>query len=70
MAQSNVIDRFTDAGKEPIKTLLPIEGYEKKALVSLKEAVASIETPIRNLNTMVWTAERNCEAPSDGLTPE
>jgi hypothetical protein len=70
MAQGNVVKRFLDAGKEPTKTLTPIDGYEKKALVSLEEAVASIETPIHNLKTMVWTAKRNSEEPSDGLTSD
>jgi hypothetical protein len=70
MAHRNVIDRFIDVDKEPTKTLLPIEGYEKKPLVSLADAVAPIETPIHNLKTMVWSAERNCRNPSDGLTPD
>jgi hypothetical protein len=70
MAQGNAISRFIDAGKEPTKTLIPIEGYEKKLLVSLKEAVATIETPIHNLKTMIWTAERNCDDPLDGLTTD
>jgi hypothetical protein len=39
-------------------------------LVSLKDAVASIETSIHNLKTMVWIAERNSEDPSDGLTSD
>jgi hypothetical protein len=68
MAEGNVISRFVDAGKEPTKALIPIEGYEEKPLVSLKEAVAPIEPPIHNLKTMVWTAERNCDDPLDGLT--
>jgi hypothetical protein len=68
MAQSTVIGRFVDADKESTKMLPPIEGYETMPLVSLKEAVASIETPIHNLKSMVWTAERNSENPSDGLT--
>jgi len=70
MAQGNVISRFIDAGKEPTRTLTAIEGYERKPLVSLKEAVASIDTPIHNLNRMVWTAERNSEDPEDGLTSD
>ena len=70
MAHGNAISRFTDADKEPDKTLTPIEGYEKKPLVSLKEAVASIDTPIHNINGMVWTAERNCDKPSDNLSSD
>jgi hypothetical protein len=70
MAACNRINRFIDDGKEPTKTLLPIQGYENKPLVSLKDAVATIDTPINNLKTMVWTAERNCADPSDGLTSD
>jgi hypothetical protein len=70
MAHGNAISRFTDADKEPAQTLTPIEGYEKKPLVSLKEAVASIDTPIHNINGMVWTAERNCDKPSDNLSSD
>src|SRR4051794_35398022 len=70
MPQSNVINRFTDADKEPTTTLVPIEGYEKAPLMSLKDAVTSIETPIHNIKTMIWTAERNSQDPSDGLTSD
>jgi hypothetical protein len=70
MALRIPIDRFTDADREPTKTLMPIEGYEKMPLVSLKEAVSSIDTSIHNLKTMIWTAERNSENPSDGLTSD
>ena len=68
MAKRNTVERFIDVDKEPTKTLLPIEGYEKKPLLSLKDAVTAIETPIHNLEKMVWTAERNCRSPADGLT--
>ena len=70
MAKNRMIDRFIDVGKEPNKALIPIEGYEKKPLLPLRDAVASIETSIHNLKEMVWTAERNCQSPSDGLTPD
>jgi len=49
MAQGNIITRFIDADKKPTKALVPIEAYEKKPLISLKEAIASIETPVHNL---------------------
>ena len=68
MSQGNVINRFTDADKEPTKTLTPIEGYEKKDLVSLENALSEIEPPVHSLQTMVWTAKRNSRNPSDGLT--
>jgi len=70
MAKSNFIARCTDVAEEPTTTLTPIEGYEKKPLMSFREAVALIKTeePIHNLEKMVWAAERNAENPLDGLT--
>jgi hypothetical protein len=57
-----------DAGKEPIKTLTPIHGYEKSELVSLDKAVAEIKPPIDKLPEMLWTAKRNSRNPKDNLT--
>jgi hypothetical protein len=70
MAEKNITGRFMDADKEPIHTLTPLTGYEKKDLVTLEEAVTSIETPIHNLSAMVWTAKRNSRNPSDGLSSD
>ncbi len=53
MAQSNLNNRFIDAGKEPTKTLTPIKGYEKKDLVSLEEAVAEIQ-PEAGHHDAIW----------------
>jgi hypothetical protein len=68
MAQGDPINRFTDADEEPTEILMPIEGYEKQKLVSLREAVAQIELPIYNFVTMVKAAERDSKNPSDVLT--
>jgi hypothetical protein len=62
--------RFLDAGEEPTKALTPLEGYEKKDLVSLEEAVKSIDVPIHNLDAMVWIAKRNALPLLDGLTSD
>ncbi|CAF4839605.1 unnamed protein product, partial [Rotaria sp. Silwood1] len=70
MSQGKIINRFIDADKEPTKTLTPIEGYEKKDLVSVENAMVEIEPPIHNLKTMVWTAKRNSRNPLDGLTSD
>jgi hypothetical protein len=70
MATGNAAKRFLDAGEEPTRTLTPLEGYEKKDLVSLEEAVKPIDVFIHNLNAMVWTAKRNSRNPSDGLTSD
>lgn len=62
------MNRFTDADKEPKKTLAPIKGYEKCELVSLEEAVNKIDPPIDDVDSMVWTAKRNSRNPENGLT--
>ncbi|CAF4117251.1 unnamed protein product, partial [Adineta steineri] len=54
---------------EPQRRLSPIQGYEKKDLVSLEEAVKPLENLIQNIEGFVWTATGNCENPLEGLTP-
>ncbi|CAF4825776.1 unnamed protein product, partial [Rotaria sp. Silwood2] len=34
--------RFSDIAGEPCRMLMPVQGYEKKALVTLEEAVEPI----------------------------
>jgi hypothetical protein len=70
MTHENIVKRFLDAGEEPTRTLTPIEGYEKKDLLSVEEAVKSIDIPIYNLDAMVWIAKRNSAKPADGLTSD
>ena len=58
MAESNVIaNRFMDVAEEPEQALMPIEGYEKKPLVSLEKAVTPIENTPDNLDPKVKTAK-------------
>lgn len=68
MGNSVPIHRFVDAGEEPNQILVPIEGYEKKQLVPLYEAVEPIKQLLHNLDIMVVTALRNSEEPPDALT--
>ncbi|CAF1001271.1 unnamed protein product [Adineta steineri] len=72
MAHSTFVpsERFLDATSEPQRRLSPIQGYELKSLVSLKEAVRPFEPLIPNIQGFVWTATGNCERPKDGLTPD
>lgn len=70
MAQSNIIDRFVDADEEPNKHLLPLDGYEKVPLVTLRDALTSIKTPIHNHEKLIETAEKNCQKSVDGLTKD
>lgn len=70
MVEGKVNDRFIDGDKEPTKTLAPIKGYEKSKLVSLEEAIAVIEPPIEDVETIIWTGKRNSRNPTDGLTTD
>ena len=71
MADSNVVaDRFLDAGTEPKRALMPIEGYENEPLVSLEEAVITIKHIFRNLKSKVKTGLRNSRQPKDGLSSD
>ena len=70
MSEVTAATRFSDVGDEPTRTLPPLEGYEKKELVSLEEAVKSIDPMIHDLDRMVWTAKRNSREPPDNLTPD
>jgi hypothetical protein len=69
MAHSNVVgERFLDAGEEHNQALLPIEGYEKKPLVSLEEALIPIKTTVENLDSKMKAALWNSRQPSQGLS--
>ena len=63
-----VIDRFLDAGKETNTPLQPIEGYEKKPLVSLEEAVEPVKKMVSDLDRNVWLAKRKTFGLTCGLT--
>ncbi|CAF0950817.1 unnamed protein product [Rotaria sordida] len=68
--ESRISTRFLDADKEPLRALTPIEGYEKKPLVSLEEAVRPLRHLLHNLDNMVSTAKWNTREPQDNLTPD
>jgi hypothetical protein len=70
MAENIVVDRFLDAGEEPVETLTPIVGYETVDLVSLEDAVKPLAPFLNNLDAMVQTALRNSRQPADGLTQD
>ncbi|CAF1028671.1 unnamed protein product [Didymodactylos carnosus] len=60
--------RFTDLHEEPYKLLLPIEGYQHMELMSLEDAVRSLQPIVDNLTRNVWIAKDNCKSPLDSLT--
>jgi hypothetical protein len=68
MGQSLPIQRFLDGDKEPTQTLVPIEGYETKELVSLDKAVEPIKQLLYNIDAMVQIARANSDESPDGLS--
>ncbi|CAF1436608.1 unnamed protein product [Rotaria sordida] len=59
--------RFLDADKERLILSLPLEGYAKKPLVSLKEAVARVANMVHGVEKRVWIAMERSQSPPDGL---
>lgn len=64
--------RFLDAAGESelCKVPSPMDGYEQKPLVSLEEAVRSLNEVCENIQAYVRTATTNCQNPQDTLTPD
>ncbi|CAF0921812.1 unnamed protein product [Adineta ricciae] len=58
-AKSGYSGRLSDLVDEPMKFLLPIEGYELMPLVSLEEAVEPIREKVPNIDKMVYIAKAN-----------
>jgi hypothetical protein len=67
MAHSNFGVRFRDGAEEPPQDLMPIEGYEKKQLLTLEDAVRPIKEPPTDLLEKVTVAKRNSRTPANGL---
>ncbi|CAF1496231.1 unnamed protein product [Adineta steineri] len=63
----SIIDRFIDADKEPTRPRMPIEGYEKKPLVSLEEAVQKVKDLVHDFDRILWLTKRDLTTPVDGL---
>lgn len=53
--------RFTDFAAEPCTMLMPIQGYEKKLLVSLEEAVEPIAAVVPDVKRMTYVAKEKCK---------
>ncbi|CAF3334844.1 unnamed protein product [Rotaria socialis] len=58
--------RFSDIVGEPCRMLMPIEGYEKKPLVSLEEAVEPIVEYVPDVRRKVYVAKVKCAELSPG----
>ncbi len=55
--------RFSDLAAEPRRMLTPIQGYEKKPLVSLEEAVKRIVEYVPDVRRMAYVAKMKCKNP-------
>jgi hypothetical protein len=55
--------RFSDLAAEPRRMLMPIQGYERKPLVSLEEAVEPIVPFVPDVKQMVYVAKMRCNDP-------
>ncbi|CAM4756689.1 unnamed protein product, partial [Rotaria magnacalcarata] len=58
--------RFSDIAGEPCRMLMPIQGYEKKPLVSLEEAVEPIVEYVPGVKRMVYVSKMKCAELSPG----
>jgi hypothetical protein len=61
--------RISDIDNEPQQWLTPIDGYDKKPVVSLEEAVISLVFILPTINDHVFNAKQRCKPqPDHGLT--
>jgi hypothetical protein len=61
--------RFSDFAAEPRRMLMPIQGYEKKPLVTLEQAVEPIVEFVPDVKRMAYIAKMNCNnPPADNLS--
>jgi len=61
--------RFSDFVAEPRRMLMPIQGYEKKPLVTLEEAIEPITQYVPDVERMAHVAKMNCsDPPADNLS--
>ncbi|CAF1446640.1 unnamed protein product [Adineta ricciae] len=65
--EESLPQRFLDADQESQQILIPISGYEKYPLVSLKESIQPIKSLLYNCDTMIEVALRNSRQPKDAL---
>ncbi|CAF3713037.1 unnamed protein product [Rotaria sp. Silwood1] len=61
--------RFSDIAGEPCRMLMPIQGYEKKPLVTLEEAVEPVVSYVPDVKRMAYIAKMKCAELSPGKLP-
>jgi hypothetical protein len=62
-SESHHNHRFSDLAAEPRRMLMPIQGYEKKPIVSLEEAVEPLVEYVPDVKRMAYVAKMSCENP-------
>ena len=61
--------RVSDFVAEPRRMLMPIQGYEKKPLVTLEEAIEPIVSLVPDVKRMAYVAKMKCDnPPADNLS--
>lgn len=66
--QQRLTTRFKDVSGEPLRMLLPIQGYENMPLVPLEDAVFPLISLVPQIKRMVYIVKERCEDPQDGLS--
>ncbi|CAF1281269.1 unnamed protein product [Adineta steineri] len=61
-------ERFIDTGEEPIQSLPSIDEFQNDRLLSLEEAIFSVQKWIPYPNQIVGYAKKKSSKPKDGLT--
>ncbi|CAF2724422.1 unnamed protein product [Rotaria sp. Silwood2] len=71
MSADNIQDtshRFSDVAEEPCIMLAPIEGFNKKPLVTLEKATEPLHNIVPRLHTFVHIAKQRAKHPADDLS--
>ncbi|CAF2061431.1 unnamed protein product [Rotaria magnacalcarata] len=64
--EQHPMQRFSDLVGEPCRMLMPIEGYEKKPLVTIEEAVEPIVEYVPDVRRRAYFAKMKCAELSPG----
>ncbi|CAF1067787.1 unnamed protein product, partial [Rotaria sordida] len=64
----NTTHRFSDVAGEPCIMLTPIEGFNKKPLVTLEEATEPLKKIVPRISTYVYVAKERAKNPADDLS--
>jgi hypothetical protein len=62
--------RFADVAGEPCATLAPIEGFNKKPLVTLEEATEPLKNIVPRISAYVYVAKQRATNPANNLSTD